>query len=153
VGLAGAATVRSQPAHRRTPACFAKWWTATWICQMPKATVQATLGSLPYSCHLIAGADGMQRALFIQQGSAFAVLFCATIGVVLTQLAGRPLALHLAALDVKVDEARCGPPDGALRLEALKTHASDVALLLDGGVAADVPESPVLAKPSKQQRR
>ena len=106
IALAGAATLSSQPPHRRTPAYFSRWFLSTWICQMPKATVQATLGGLPYAFHLIAGADGLQRALFIQQGSAFSVLFMATIGVVLTSFVGRPIAVQLGALDRVADERR-----------------------------------------------
>jgi hypothetical protein len=85
--------------HRRTLQYMGLWWLCTWIFQMPKATVQATLGSLPLTMQIIPGIDGLKKALFIQQASAFAVLFMAPIGVFLTNVVGKPIAEYLAKLD------------------------------------------------------
>jgi hypothetical protein len=50
------------------------WVLATWVFQWLKATVQATLGVLPYQNHVIPGAIGLTRGLFILRASAFAIL-------------------------------------------------------------------------------
>ena len=98
IAVTGAACLPAQPPHRRTLPYFVRWLVATWTFQMPKA-IQATLGGLPYANHIIPGADGLQRALFIQQGAAFSVLFMGTLGVLATSFVGRPLAVTLAAMD------------------------------------------------------
>eukprot|EP01035_Chromulina_nebulosa_P017066 gene17066-22578_t len=85
--------------HRREPMYMLAWWIATWVFQWPKATVQATLGGLPFSQHIIPGAIGLTRGLFIQQASAFAVLLMAPIGIFLTAFIGHPLAVYLEKKD------------------------------------------------------
>jgi hypothetical protein len=86
--------------HRKEPKYMSLWIIATWVFQMPKATIQATLGGLPYAMHIIPGGEGITKGLFIQQGSAFAILFMATIGVVLTAVVGRPIAIYLQSLEL-----------------------------------------------------
>lgn len=87
--------------HRRDPKYMAAWCVSTLMFQWPKATVQATLGSLPYQLHIIPGAIGLSKGLFILQASAFSVLFMATIGIFLTNVVGKPLAIYLRAQDEK----------------------------------------------------
>lgn len=67
---------------------------------MPKATVQATLGGLPFAQHIIPGSVGLTRGLFIARATAFAVLLMAPIGVFLTSLIGKPLAEYLRQQDI-----------------------------------------------------
>ena len=52
-----------------------------------------------YAYHIIPGAAGLQRGLWIQQAAAFSVLVMATIGVFFTSIVARPIALQLAAID------------------------------------------------------
>jgi len=101
--------------HRRRPLYMLAWWITTWMCQIPKATVQAALGGLPYQQHLIPGAIGLEKGQFIARGTAFAVLLCAPIGVFLTFIIGYPLAHYLKRQDVNAgldtDEKKPPPPD------------------------------------------
>lgn len=125
IALSGAVGMFRQAPHRRDLRYFVRWWMATWMFTIPKATVQATLGSLPYSFHVIAGSDGLARSLFIQVASAFTILICATIGVVLTQLVGLPLARQLADMDREAEAAatsKFGVSDDAalVNVEALE---------------------------------
>jgi len=105
IALSGALCLFRQAPQRRSLRYSVRWWLATWMFTIPKATVQATLGSLPYSFHIIAGSDGLARALFIQVASAFSILICSTVGVLLTQLVGLPLARQLADMDEVVAAA------------------------------------------------
>lgn len=86
-------------AHRRSPKYMVLWWIATWIFQIPKATIQATLGGLPYSMHVIPGPEGLTKGLYILRASAFSVLLMAPIGVFLTSMIGEPMAKKLREMD------------------------------------------------------
>lgn len=101
--------------HRRNYGYLMTFWLTTWIFQIPKATVQATLGGLPYSQHIIQGAGGLTKGLFILRVTAFSVLFNATIGVFLTGVIGHPLAKYLRQLDedagYDVDDQLVGKDD------------------------------------------
>ena len=85
--------------HRRSPKYFVLWCIATWMFQIPKATVQATLGGLPLAYHIIPGAVGLTIANFISHATAFSILLMAPIGVFLTAAIGRPIAVYLQQLD------------------------------------------------------
>ncbi|KAJ1422875.1 hypothetical protein B484DRAFT_420795 [Ochromonadaceae sp. CCMP2298] len=87
------------PEHRRSPLYFCSLVLCTWIFQIPKATVQATLGGLPLQYHLISGINGLTIATTIQQFAAFSILIMAPLGVMLTLFVGKPLAGMLAQLD------------------------------------------------------
>ena len=66
---------------------------------MPKATILATLGGLPYSEHIIPGSQGLTNGLFIQKCSVFAILFFVVVGVTSTKFIGRPIAIYLTSID------------------------------------------------------
>lgn len=99
VALSEVLSYHSLPPHRRSYTYMTLFWLTTWIFQIPKATVQATLGGLPYSQHIIDGSDGLTKGLFILRVTAFSVLFMATIGVFLTGIIGYPIAKYLRELD------------------------------------------------------
>jgi hypothetical protein len=76
------------------------WWSDVigrtlflWSCTTPKATVQAALGGAPLAA---ATALGISTATgqFIQQSCAISILYCATIGSLLTHTLGRYLLGH-----------------------------------------------------------
>lgn len=96
VGLVGMGTLKP---HRRHWKYMLAWIVSTWMFQWPKATVQATLGVLPFQNHVIPGSIGLTRGLFILRASAFAILVMAPIGVFLTATIGKPLAIYLHKLD------------------------------------------------------
>lgn len=85
--------------HRRSPKYLLAWMAATLTFQWPKATVQATLGTLPLAMHVIPGASGLSKGTFILHATAFAVLLQAPIGVFLTALVGKPLATWIKEQD------------------------------------------------------
>lgn len=142
VFLSGACTWFQQPPHRRTTPYFATWWLATWICQMPKATLQATLGGLPYAFHIIPGADGLQRGLIIQQASVIAIIWWATLGIFATQRLGRPLALRLAAADRAAEPTT--PPTPAEKAAADAAAPADGAIAVAAGEPRPLPDRPTV---------
>jgi hypothetical protein len=85
--------------HRRDMKYMLAWWFSTWLFQLPKATVQATLGGLPFSQHVIPGADGLTKGAYILHATAFSVLLMAPIGVFLTAVIGHPIARWLKSVD------------------------------------------------------
>jgi NhaP-type Na+/H+ or K+/H+ antiporter len=87
------------PPHRRNWKYMLSMWLATWTYQLPKATVQATLGGVAYQQHVIPGAIGLNRGLFIAQSTAFTVLIFAPIGTMMTKFVGVPLSLYLTKTD------------------------------------------------------
>lgn len=93
-----------QAKHRRTPKYVFCWVITHWIFEMPKATVQATLGSLPYQMHLIPGAEGLTKGHFIMEAATLAVLFLAPIGIFLTSTVGKYFAMKLREMDDEVGD-------------------------------------------------
>jgi len=87
------------PEHRKKSGWMALFWINCWIFQLPKATVQATLGSAAYTQHIIPGAAGLNQARIIQQATAFAVLVYAPLGSLLTNTVGSHISCHLAECD------------------------------------------------------
>lgn len=87
------------PPHRQTWKWMLPFWLTCWIYQLPKATVQATLGSVPYYQHTIPGDTGVKEGLFIAQSTAFTVLIFAPLGAILTNYVAAPLSLYLTGLD------------------------------------------------------
>jgi hypothetical protein len=85
--------------HRRTPKYILAYTFATWVIQMPKATIQATLGILPFQLGIIPGPAGATKGQFIMQATSFSILLMSTIGVLLTNFVGRPLAVYLREQD------------------------------------------------------
>eukprot|EP01041_Mallomonas_annulata_P001187 gene1187-2311_t len=74
-----------------------------YIFQLPKATVQATMGSVAYYTHIIPGSSGINKGFVISQACAFTVLVFAPLGTILTKLVGGPMAMYLT----KQDKAAC----------------------------------------------
>ena len=74
-----------------------EWWRDVaaraafmWATTTPKATVQAALGGAPAASYIALGITQATGA-FIQQSSAISILYCATIGSLLTHSLGRYL--------------------------------------------------------------
>ena len=61
-----------------------------WASTTPKATVQAALGGAPLAAAVALGIDATTGA-FIQQSAAISILYCATVGSLLTHSLGRYL--------------------------------------------------------------
>jgi len=102
----------------------------TWICTIPKATIQATFGGVPLAQNTI---GDLPKEQFFANAAAFAVLICAPIGVTLTSLIGMPLARKLKALEDR--DAEANPPK-TLELVGPATPTTD------GPVIALTPVSP-----------
>lgn len=153
---AGACTWARQPQHRRNPAYFVRWWMNTWIFQMPKATLQATLGGLPYAFHIITGSDGLARTLYIQQATAFTVLFCATIGVVLTQLIGKRIATQLAEMDREAETGlakRASGLDEVALADSVATDEEGLGHHRKEALAFEMKDNPLAASSNERLSR
>lgn len=87
------------PKHRRNFRWIFLFSIVMIIMQMPKATIQATLGSLPYNLHLIPGDKGQKKSKIIYQCTAFSVLIFAPIGTILINHIASPLSCYLTSLD------------------------------------------------------
>jgi hypothetical protein len=101
VGISCLALWKTLPPHRQRWQWILPFWINVYIFQMPKATVQATLGSVAYYQHTIPGPEGLNQGLIIAQSTAFAVLIFAPLGALLTNYVGSPLSLYLKKLDKK----------------------------------------------------
>lgn len=87
------------PKHRQELKWIVPFWIVIWIFQLPKATVQATLGTVPETQHTIPGVIGVTYGLFIAQTTAFAVLIFAPLGTILISFVGSPISVYLTQLD------------------------------------------------------
>ena len=87
------------PPHRQNWKWMSSFALVCWIFQLPKATVQATLGSVAYYQNTIPGDEGLKEGLFIAQTTAFTVLVFAPLGALLTNYVGAPIAAYLTRLD------------------------------------------------------
>jgi len=94
--------------HRRTWEWTWKSWVVWSVYQIPKATVQATLGSIAYQQKLLPGDEGAKQGLFIAEATAFTILVCSPLGAILTKTVGSKLAQQLALLD---SQNGCGSKD------------------------------------------
>ena len=87
------------PPHRKEFRWISRFWVSCFIFQLPKATIQATLGAVAYQNHIIPGTQGQNKALLISQASALSVLMFSTIGCVLSQTLGNSFSAYLSVLD------------------------------------------------------
>jgi hypothetical protein len=101
VGISCLALWKTLPPHRQRWQWILPFWINVYIFQLPKATVQATLGSVAYYQKIIPGPEGLNQGLIIAQSTAFAVLIFAPLGALLTNYVGSPLSLYLKKLDIK----------------------------------------------------
>jgi hypothetical protein len=101
IGLSVLLMRRSLPPHRQNWSYLLPFWINLYIFQMPKATVQATLGSVAYYQKIIPGPAGLNQGLIIAQSTAFAVLIFAPLGALLTNYIGSPLSIYCIKLDQK----------------------------------------------------
>jgi uncharacterized protein YoxC len=92
---------RSFPEHRQSMKYCLLFALNMFIFQIPKATVQATLGSVAYNTALIPGVQGLNKAQLISQAAAFTILVFAPLGTILTKYVGEPIALMLAEADLE----------------------------------------------------
>lgn len=90
---------RMLPPHRQCWQWATAFWLNIYIFQMPKATVQSTLGSVAYYQKIIPGPQGLNQGLIIAQATAFTVLVFAPLGALLTNYVGSPLSLYCQRLD------------------------------------------------------
>lgn len=91
-------TYKTLPKHRQNFKWLSIFVVNSWIYAMPKATVQATMGGIAYTQHLIPGAVGMNEAMIIAQSTAFTVLIFAPLGSLLTYFVGSPMSMMLAQM-------------------------------------------------------
>jgi hypothetical protein len=75
-----------------------------WFYQLPKATVQASLGAVAYATQVIQSPGGLNRALFISQTCAFTLLIYGPLGTICTFWFGSPISVYLAKLDKEAEE-------------------------------------------------
>jgi len=87
------------PVHRKNLDWLWRFAVSFYIFQLPKATVQATLGGVVYSLHVIAGPQGLNQGILIQQCSALTILIFASFGTMLVFGIGAPIALRASELD------------------------------------------------------
>ena len=87
------------PPHRQRWQWLVPFWINCYIFQLPKATVQATLGSVAYYQKIIPGPEGLNQGLVIAQATAFAVLIFAPLGALLTNYVGSPISIYCRRLD------------------------------------------------------
>ncbi len=99
LALATAMVWPSLPPHRQEWRWCGPFILNCWFFQMPKATIQATLGAVAYSTHIIPGAIGQNRGLLIMQYTAYTVLVFAPLGSLLSVYVGGSIALYLKKLD------------------------------------------------------
>jgi hypothetical protein len=109
IGLVVAVLYRYLPPHRQTLQYCLPFWLTCYIFQLPKATVQATMGTFAHNSKLIPGPQGFNQALIIAQTTALSVLIFGPIGSLLTTYVAAPMSLYLRFLDKEAgwnDETR-----------------------------------------------
>lgn len=91
----------SFPPHRKNFAWLSNFTLSCFIAQLPKASVQATLGGAAYAQHLIPGLYGVNRAFIILQCSAITILLYAAIGSLLSVFVAYPMFLKASKWDTE----------------------------------------------------
>ena len=66
LGLVCLLVYRNLPPHRQNWRWLLPYWINCYIYQLPKATVQATMGGVAYSQHIIPGAVGLNTGMVIE---------------------------------------------------------------------------------------
>jgi hypothetical protein len=153
VAISVAAMYWKLPEHRRELKWIIPFGVNCYIYQMPKATVQATLGGVAYTQHIIPGAVGLNKGLIIAQCTAFTVLIFAPLGSVLTKFVGAPISLYLTKLDKEArwkDDEQCYSQSSKYvhkgsELE-LVPSADNLAAMVEGDYENEVQEK--LAEPN-----
>jgi hypothetical protein len=121
-----------------------------WVATTPKATLQGTLGPKVAKTFAKAAhhdASYLGPSVFIAPAAAVSILYCATLGTLLTFTAGRVLAVYfqekLDAATGSIEEAVAAPlPPGTL---AAVNHPSSVA-----DVSLQLQHSPTMAPKNKK---
>lgn len=115
-GARGAARALLQ---RASPRAVAQRAALLWATTMPKATLQASLGPKPLADAAVLGLPPA-TALFMEQSAGVAILYCATLGSLLTFSIGAAVARTLE------DEAANGGEGSSLDAAALLDDDSEV---------------------------
>ena len=87
------------PPHRKNFAWLFNFSLSCFLAQIPKASVQATLGSAAYAQNLIPGIDGLSKAFIIQQSSVIIILLYAGAGSLLGVFVAFPMFLKASNWD------------------------------------------------------
>jgi hypothetical protein len=89
----------SLPEHRKQWRYLWRYCLTTWMLQLPRSTIQASLGPLVFSGHMIPGEDGQNKAFAVSQSAAFTVFVFAPLGALLSKHVGLGLAKSMTELD------------------------------------------------------
>lgn len=87
------------PEHRRTFPFLWRHIVGTFILQIPRTTIQATLGPVAYHSNIIPGIDGLNKGFIINQCAAYVVLIFAPLGTFLSKHVSFSLALEMTDMD------------------------------------------------------
>jgi solute carrier family 9B (sodium/hydrogen exchanger), member 1/2 len=87
------------PPHRMSFKWLSTFYFGCFITQLPKASVQATLGGAALAMHLIPGATGVNKAFIILQCSVITILLYVALGTLLNVWVGYPLMLSASNMD------------------------------------------------------
>jgi NhaP-type Na+/H+ or K+/H+ antiporter len=88
------------PPHRQQWPFLWRYCLSTYIMQLPRSTIQASLGPLVFSEHMMPGFDGQNKAFVVSQSGAFTVFVFAPLGALLS----KHYALHLTKALTHMDE-------------------------------------------------
>jgi Kef-type K+ transport system membrane component KefB len=98
--LSTGVTMWAMPPHRRNAGWMGRMAFSAWTFQLPKATVQATVGGLAYTQAIIPGIQGVSKGFYMLQSSAITILFFASLGSIIATYLGAPVALQCSKLDL-----------------------------------------------------
>jgi hypothetical protein len=91
--------VPSMPEHRRNFAWMSRFAITAYSFQLPKATVQATIGGLAYTLAIIPGAQGVNKGFIMLQSSAISILIFASLGTMIINYFASPICLQCSKMD------------------------------------------------------
>ncbi len=102
------------PTHRQQWSWLWRYIVNIWIYQLPRSTVQATLGSAAYTLRVFSGGQGLNKGFVVMEIAGFIVLVYAPIGAWMTKTFGYSLSATLATIDVEQgwhdSKMKAGPP-------------------------------------------
>ncbi len=87
------------PKHRQQWPFLWRYCVSTWMLQLPRSTIQASLGPLVFSEHLFPGDDGQSKAFVVSQSGAFTVIVFAPIGALLSKHVAFKLTRQMTIMD------------------------------------------------------
>ncbi len=87
------------PKHRQQFSFLWRYCLSTWLLQLPRSTIQASLGPLVFSEHLFPGDDGQSKAFVVSQSGAFTVIVFAPLGALLSKHIAFKLTRQMTIMD------------------------------------------------------